>query len=216
MPIHGFGFVRATEKQPQRTRTVGIIPKTATQAFSRDRDRDKGWSKEGSWMQPDEGLTRFSADSMQRSGEHGGDWLSRRLDQHTAPEWTRAKASQQTKEYEQKRKEGFTPAKEDFSTFYNPLSGGSPQNEFGSAAESSRVRGFSGILGKAWADDGLRGQGDQQVMMQPATAPGWDQLPTPSHPNRISSRDQTFAEPSHTPYAPAVLAFPKRPGDLFQ
>jgi hypothetical protein len=190
------------------------VSKDSDTGFSRDRT----WNKEGNWMQPNEGISRLGVDTMLRPGEHGEDWLAQRFEKHTTSDWIKGMDTHEPKEYERMRKEGFAPSKEDFSTFYNSPYGSSQQTDLGAAEDLSRSPGASsGLLGKAWPDDNLHSQSDQQVMMQPTMAQAWEDPSIPSHPMRnSSSRDQTFAAPSRAPNAPAILTFPKKPGDLFQ
>ena len=115
------------------------------------------------------------------------------------------------------------PGKEDFSTFYQQPIGGFQQdnplntlNPLGPTDPLHRSAYSTEESRNDWPDESLRGQSEQQVLMQPSLAHAWDVLPSSAHPQRPASREQTFSAPSRAPSAPAVLPFPKRPGDLFQ
>jgi hypothetical protein len=72
------------------------------------------------------------------------------------------------------------------------------------------------LLDRRMLDQGLSDGNDSQAQLDTSLPRAWDSLPTIGSARRPAARAETFSAPSRAPSAPAVLAFPRRPGDLFQ
>jgi len=57
---------------------------------------------------------------------------------------------------------------------------------------------------------------EQQTPMDAPMPRAWDALPTADRPRPSGAQQSAISAPSRVHAAPAVLTFPKRPGDLFQ
>ena len=143
--------------------------------------------------------------------------LSGRFDNHGMSDWLRTFNAHGRTALERAHMRAFVQGKEDVGTFsQEPVGGFSQPNPLGPADPLHSSAYASGNSGNDFSIESLRGQNEQQVQMQPSVPHAWEALPSAAHPQRALVREQAYSAPSRTPSAPAVLAFPKRPGALFQ
>jgi hypothetical protein len=188
-----------------------------TKSGSISNDKDAGSSKDGDWTESDPDHSRIGTDAMQKDGERGEDRLVSRLDSRGTPDWFRIFDSHAPAAPERMHPAPLAPGKEDFGAMNKQtIDGFSQPNPLGSADPLHSSAYPSGNLGNDLRDESLRGQSEEQVLMQPSMVHAWDVMPSAAHPQRPLVREQPYSAPSRAPSAPAVLGFPKRPGALFQ
>ncbi|HUD49259.1 MAG TPA: hypothetical protein VMR33_20695 [Candidatus Baltobacteraceae bacterium] len=222
----GFGWTAPFEDDPdQADRGDGsgldlFAPKKAaapTKTETLLNDKQPGISRDGNWTRFDPDLKQFGADAAQKEGDGLEDRLGGHLDDHGAADWLRSFGFHGQAVPEPMHQGALGPEKEDFGTFYQQPTGGYSQANTMAPRDPLHSSAYRGeTAGNDLPDAGLRDQSEQQALMQPTLPHAWDVLPSAAHPQRTLERQQPFTAPSRAPNAPAVLAFPKRPGDLFQ
>jgi hypothetical protein len=183
-------------------------------------DKDSAFSKDRSWTETDRDLSQSGTDSLESEGIDGlrdSARLSGRFDDHSVSDWFKTLNSHGALAAERARQGDYRPVSQDTSTFFdraygafsqgNPLGPTDPLHTSAYASGNAETDLTEGILG---------GQNDKKVLMQPSLPQAWEALPSAAHPVRPIVRQQAFSASSRAPNAPAMLAFPKRPGDLFQ
>jgi hypothetical protein len=180
-------------------------------------DKDSSFSKDENWTRSESEFSRSASGMMEREGDRSEDRLGSRFSDHSSsPAWIRT-LDRGSKPWDGARQTAGASDNEDFRTLYQQqTSGFSQPNTLGSTDPLRGSPFASGSSRNDLPDESLRGQSEQQVVMQPSLVHAWDTLPSAAHPQRPRATTQPYVTQSRSPSTPAVLSFPKRPGDLFQ
>jgi hypothetical protein len=208
---------------------------TPTNSWSATTDHDSAFSMDGEWQRADRLLSEFGAGSTQKNGQRGDDrfsndrndsrferpkdsWLTGHFDRAGEAGWFHDSESRARKEMDRMRQGEPLAEKDGFSGFYRQPFAGFSRPDTADSADPFHSSAFStGISTPDWRDGHTQSQIDEaQMVAAPSIPQPWEQLPTAVQPQRPVSHDQPFSAVSRAPVAPAVLAFPHRPGDLFQ
>jgi hypothetical protein len=190
-----------------------------TNSWSRSTDSDSAFSKGDTWIRSDRDHSRFGTDSTQKDDGMAEDRLGGRFDERGGSDWLHALDNyHRPKEAERTHQESRSHGKEDFAgSFYQQSIGGFSQLNPLGQPDPLHSSAYSSVAPvKAWPDESLGGQNDQQALTQPTMPRPFDELPTATHPQRPLVREQPYSSGSRVQAAPINLPFPKRPGDLFQ
>jgi hypothetical protein len=220
-----FGWKAPFEEDADQDDSDGLdlfAPKKAsTQSKSANSsDTESDLSKDASWTRSGRDLSQLGTDAlnskdggMDRERQGGG------LDNQGVSDWFHELESHAKPNSERMQPAALTPAREGkedlfYQQSYSDLSQPDPLSTMDPLHSSAYVVAKPP---RDSLDESLGGPTLQQAMSPPSIPRAWEELPTAPRPQRPAApRASFFSAPSRAPSAPAVLAFPKRPGDLFQ
>ncbi len=180
-------------------------------------DKDSVIFKGGNGTDSDFGRSRFGMDGNQKDTDRGEKRFSSRFEDRVASDWSARFDSHGATGSERVREGAFATEGEDFSTLYQRSLGGLSQSSPLGPTDPLHSSAYSfGDSGNEMPAKSLRGQTEQEALMQPSMVHAWDALPSAASPLQSFVPEPSFSAPTFAPSAPAVLGFPKRPGDLFQ
>jgi hypothetical protein len=227
-PANRFGWKPPFESDADEQDNGGLDlfapkkPPTQNQSPITLNEENHDLSRGESWLRPGTASQRFGMSGLDADIAHDGQRPGAGIAEGGVSDWFQALSTRQKQAQEHAQSEMAPPPQQG-----RQLADSVDQSPFHEFAMPDPFRAFDPLhtsvnparesANRANAEQrNLLDQPTQQTSMDPSMPRAWEVLPTADRPRPPAALQDAFSAPSHVHAAPAVLTFPKRPGDLFQ